>query len=106
MPGADWIAVELVYGTAERQVLLEYRVPEGTTLGEAIELSGIADSFAGTDFTTLEAGIWGKPCSRSHRLAAGDRIELYRPLKMDPRDARRELAAAGRSMGTKSGARP
>jgi putative ubiquitin-RnfH superfamily antitoxin RatB of RatAB toxin-antitoxin module len=58
--------------------------------------------FADADFLTLTAGVWGKPSDRSHRLVAGDRIELYRPLQIEPRDARRELAAAGMSMGTKN----
>jgi putative ubiquitin-RnfH superfamily antitoxin RatB of RatAB toxin-antitoxin module len=82
-------------------VLLEYCVPDGTTIGDAIDLSGIAEAFGEIDVATLQAGIWGKPFNRGHRVVAGDRIELYRPLRMDPRDARRELAAAGRSMGTK-----
>jgi putative ubiquitin-RnfH superfamily antitoxin RatB of RatAB toxin-antitoxin module len=105
MPSAESIAIELAYGTAERQVLIEYRVPDGTTMGEAIDLSGIAETIAEIDFATLEAGIWGKPFNRSHCVVAGDRIELYRPLQIDPRDARRELAAAGMSMGTKSSVR-
>jgi putative ubiquitin-RnfH superfamily antitoxin RatB of RatAB toxin-antitoxin module len=105
MPSAESITVELAYCTAERQILLEYRVPDGTTIGEAIDLSGIAETIAEIDIATLETGIWGKPFNRSHRVVAGDRIELYRPLQIDPRDARRELAAAGMSMGTNNSVR-
>jgi putative ubiquitin-RnfH superfamily antitoxin RatB of RatAB toxin-antitoxin module len=105
MPSAESITVELAYCTAERQILLEYRVPDGTTIGEAIDLSGIAETIAEIDIATLETGIWGKPFNRSHRVVASDRIELYRPLQIDPRDARRELAAAGMSMGTNNSVR-
>jgi hypothetical protein len=51
------------------------------------------------DLANCQAGIWGKPVGRDHRLKDGDRLELYRPLLMDPREARRKLAADGRSMG-------
>jgi len=43
-------------------------------------------------------GVWGRPVDRSHIAYDGDRIEIYRPLLLDPRDARRLLAEQGRTM--------
>ena len=43
----------------------------------------------GADLDRLQAGVWGRPVDRSHVLIDGDRVELYRPLAMDPREARR-----------------
>jgi putative ubiquitin-RnfH superfamily antitoxin RatB of RatAB toxin-antitoxin module len=48
----------------------------------------------------MQAGIWGRPVERDQAVSDGDRVELYRPLNMDPREARRRLAAAGRTMGS------
>ena len=51
--------------------------------------SGLARQFPDIDFDTLQTGVWGKPMARNHVVREGDRVELYRPLEMDPRDARR-----------------
>ena len=93
------LSVELVFGTAREQVLLKVVVAEGSTIGDAIGASHIQGLFPDDDLTSLSVGIWGKPADRNRRVRDGDRIELYRPLQMDPRDARRKLAAVGKSMG-------
>jgi len=81
--------VEVVFAMAEKQELLVIEVPEGSTVAAAIERSRLAGQFPDIDFDTLQAGVWGKPAARGHVVREGDRIELYRPLEMDPRDARR-----------------
>lgn len=83
------IDIELVCATPERQELLKLSVPAHTTVGEAIVLSGIASRFADENLAELQAGIWGRPVERQHRLEDGDRVELYRLLRTDPREARR-----------------
>ena len=65
----------------------------------AIRQSAIGDLFPEEDFSDYQVGIWGKLVKRSYSLKDGDRLEIYRPLLIDPREARRELAADGRSMG-------
>ena len=100
MPAVRSLSVEVVHGTAQKQVLLKISVPPGSTIREAIAFSAIEEMFPHEDFGALSIGIWGKPVNRDRQLVDGDRIEFYRPLEMDPRDARRELAAAGKSMGT------
>lgn len=99
MTNDGYVDVELVYGTAQSQALLRISVPKGTTILEAIEYSAIAEMFPDANFRKNPVGIWGRVVDRSRRVTNGDRIELYRPLEMDPRDARRELAAEGKSMG-------
>lgn len=64
-------------------------VPLHTTVAEAIERSGIATRFAKENIAEMQTGIWGRPVDRQHRLENGDRVELYRPLAIDPREARR-----------------
>jgi len=86
---AGQIDIELVYATPARQELLKLAVPARATVADAIELSGIASRFADENLGELQAGIWGRPVERQHRLEDGDRVELYRPLLTDPREARR-----------------
>ena len=50
------------------------------------------------DKDKLEIGVWGRVVEPGYRLKSGDRVEIYRPLEIDPRDARRKLAEAGRTM--------
>jgi len=96
----DLIEIELVLASAERQRLLSIQVSEGLTVAEVISQSGVEQEFPDEHIDDLAVGIWGKLVGRNHIVRDGDRIELYRPLQIDPREARRQLARAGRSMGT------
>jgi uncharacterized protein len=97
--GTGQLAIEVVHALPGQQELIALTVAPGTTVGEAIRQSAIGDRFLGEDLEKCQAGIWGKPVQRDHLVQHGDRIELYRPLRMDPREARRKLAAVGGSMG-------
>ncbi|WP_440221612.1 RnfH family protein [Dokdonella sp. MW10] len=88
---AETIRVEVAYAEPQRQFLRALEVPAGTTLEQAIGASGLADAF-GIDVDTLEAGIWSKRRDRGTVLGDGDRVELYRPLVVDPKEARRRRA--------------
>ena len=99
------IVVELVFALPERQVLLAVDVDEGATIAEVIAKSGIEDQFPEVDLGALATGVWGKPEGRDYVVKDGDRVEFYRPLHMDPREARRRLANAGMSMGQAQQAR-
>jgi len=81
--------IEIVFALPGRQVLRCVDLPEGSTVRDAIERSGLAGEFPGYDVDNLQAGVWGRPAGRSLSLHDGDRVELYRPLAMDPREARR-----------------
>jgi len=81
--------VEVVFALAEKQVLLLVELPAGATVGDAIDRSGLARQFPDCDLRGLQAGVWGNPADSDPPVRDGDRVELYRPLAMDPRDARR-----------------
>ncbi len=95
---SDGISVEVVFGLADKQELLTVSLPPGATAQDAIEQSGIRERFAGIDTRDLPIGIWGRVVARDARLEDGDRVEIYRPLEIDPREARRRLALSGRTM--------
>jgi putative ubiquitin-RnfH superfamily antitoxin RatB of RatAB toxin-antitoxin module len=94
----DEILVEIVFAAADTQSLLELKLDVGTTVERALELSGIYEKFANVDMTNMPVGIWGKLVERDRIVENGDRIELYRVLEIDPREARRRLAESGRTM--------
>ena len=88
----ETLRVEVVLAYAERQELVAIDVADGCTVGEAIDLA-LSAIFPDVHLDALQCGIWGQPVERSRRLREGDRVELYRPLETEPRDARRNRAA-------------
>lgn len=90
-PNQRVISVVLVYSSAPRQTREWLLNPaEGTTLRQAVIAAGVLNAFAGLDIDTLIVGIWGKRCGLNQPLKDQDRIEIYRPLRVDPMVARRE----------------
>lgn len=102
MADADAITVEVVYGLPQEQVLLALDVPAGTTAREAARLSGLAARFPGLDLDQAPLGIFGKleKDPEHHVLQAGDRVEIYRPLLIDPKEARRLRAERAKARRT------
>jgi putative ubiquitin-RnfH superfamily antitoxin RatB of RatAB toxin-antitoxin module len=99
MPGKSrTIRVEVVFALPELQVLVALELNDGATVAEAIERSGLGQQFPDEAIDALPVGIWGRVTARDQVLADGDRVEIYRPLEMDPREARRQLAQAGKTM--------
>lgn len=94
-----FIRVEVAYALPERQLVVPVEVPTGTTALEAVRLSGIEEQFREIDLETNRLGVFGKLCAPDRILAAGDRVEIYRPLKADPKARRRERAAEGGTIG-------
>jgi putative ubiquitin-RnfH superfamily antitoxin RatB of RatAB toxin-antitoxin module len=88
---ADTIDVEGAYAERDRQFLRRLRLPAGATIADAIVAAGL-EAELGIDASPLAAGIWSKPKPRETPLADGDRVELYRPLLADPKEARRRRA--------------
>ncbi len=91
---ANGVSVEVVLATPERQVLLVIAVGEGATVADVIAASGIDSHFPELPVQEMRTGIWGKPVSRDSTVKEGDRVELYRELEIDPREARRQRAIA------------
>jgi putative ubiquitin-RnfH superfamily antitoxin RatB of RatAB toxin-antitoxin module len=92
MAGPERLRVTVVYAVPEAPFVCELAVPPGTSLRQAIERSGLLDRHPECRLEALTAGIWGRPCPVDQLLADGDRVEIYRPLQRDPRQARRERA--------------
>ncbi len=93
------LRVEVVYALPDRQRLVAMEVPRDCTAREAVERSGLRHEFPEIDPKNNVLGIFGRRCAPDQRLRDGDRVEIYRPLKADPKEVRRELAARGRTMG-------
>lgn len=89
--------IEIAYAKPERQILLEIEVDEGSTVGEVLARA-CASGELPAEAADLTAGVWGRVVEKSRRLRTGDRIELYRALVMDPREARRRYAESGATM--------
>ncbi len=69
------------------EVALE--VAAGATVLEALRASGLLDHFARLDISSQSVGIWGRVCGLDTVLTEGDRVEVYRPLEVEPKEARR-----------------
>jgi putative ubiquitin-RnfH superfamily antitoxin RatB of RatAB toxin-antitoxin module len=91
------IAVEIVYALADRQVLRRILLPDGSTVEDAIQLSGLRAAFPEMD--TTHVGIHGEPVPLTTVLRDRDRVEIYRPLQADPKEVRRIRAAKKRAKG-------
>jgi putative ubiquitin-RnfH superfamily antitoxin RatB of RatAB toxin-antitoxin module len=88
---AERIRVSVVYAGPQRQIVREIEVAVDASVDDAIRASGIlADLPDG--FTAAGIGVFGSHVARDARLRDGDRIELYRPLLIDPKEARRRRA--------------
>jgi putative ubiquitin-RnfH superfamily antitoxin RatB of RatAB toxin-antitoxin module len=85
----DPIRVDVVYAAAKEVDAVSVRLPNGATVRDAIAASGIAARHA-VDFGAV--GIFGRRVPADASLADGDRVEIYRPLLNDPKEARRRRA--------------
>ena len=102
MAAPESTAVEVVYALRDRQRVIQVRFAEGMTATEAIEASGLLKDFPELAGSGLDLGVYGRVVQSTHLLRPGDRVEIYRRLTADPREARRQLAAQGRTRGSQS----
>lgn len=85
----ELIGVEVAYATPDRQQLIPVSLAANSTVEQAIEVSGILQEFPEIDLSQQKVGIFGQICNLDKNLSAEDRVEIYRPLKQNPMDARR-----------------
>jgi len=90
--------IEVAYALPDKQSLISLEVEEGTTIKEAIEASGVLDTYNQIDLTRDKVGIFSKFARLDTVLREKDRIEIYRPLIADPKKVRKERAAKGKEM--------
>lgn len=84
------LRIEVCYAGAEGQFIIPLEVAPGTTLGEAIDASGLRGRVPGLRVDDDHVGVFSRPRTLASVLRDGDRVEVYRPLTIDPREARRE----------------
>jgi uncharacterized protein len=89
----DRISVEVVYIDPPREFLCAVELAEGAVVADALAASGLAREFPLLDLATAPVGIFSRPATLRTALRAGDRVEVYRALKVDPKEVRRRRAA-------------
>ena len=87
------IAVEVTYARPERHWRVLLKLPPGSTVEDAIERSNLKLTIRDLVVDDEHVGIFGKKVTLATALREGDRVEIYRPLQADPKDARRRRAA-------------
>ncbi|HXW65279.1 MAG TPA: RnfH family protein [Burkholderiaceae bacterium] len=93
----DPIRVTVVYAQPQRQWLQPVELPSGATVQLAIERSGLLQAIPELRLEAIEVGIFHRRCGLDAPLRDGDRVELYRPLRLDPKEARRLRAARNKA---------
>jgi uncharacterized protein len=91
-PPEELIEVEITYPQSDEQAVVTLRVPLETTVGQAIELSGVLRNHPEFPGGSLAVGIFGHRVEFAQPLREFDRVEIYRPLIADPKNARRNRA--------------
>ena len=89
MADAERIRVEVAYAAPERQLLIEVDVAAGATAAMAVRASGILRSLPTLSLRRAELGIFGRRVDHDWVLSPGDRVEIYRALRLDPKESRR-----------------
>jgi sulfur carrier protein len=102
-----------MFSPAPREVLeWVVELAEGATVRDAVRASGWPEAGRGQDVAAMDVGIWGRRCTLDQPVRQGDRVEIYRPLLVDPKVARRErfqkqgARAAGLFAKRRPGAKP
>lgn len=90
---ADLLGISVCYASDKVEWLHPMQVEAGTTIGAAIERSGVLEAFPDINLTTQPVGIYAKKKTLDTVLRERDRIEIYRPLVADPKESRRKRAA-------------
>ncbi|MHB8423717.1 MAG: RnfH family protein [Gammaproteobacteria bacterium] len=99
MTGAEILRIEVVYALPDTQHVIAMQLAAGASVRTAIERSGLLQKFPEIRLAHDKVGIFGRVAKLDDGLDDGDRLEIYRPLVRDPKEARRELAARGKTMG-------
>ena len=98
MENAEKIPVEVAYALPDRQVILALDVAADASIEAVIRASGILQQFPEIDLGSNKVGVFGKLGKLTDTLHPGDRVEIYRPLIADPKEVRKQRAAAGKVM--------
>ncbi|HEX7349360.1 MAG TPA: RnfH family protein [Rhodanobacteraceae bacterium] len=92
MPEPAWIKVMVVYAEPSRVFSVALKLAEGATVNDAIDASHIRARRPEVAIDPARVGIFARRVTLDTKLSDGDRVEIYRPLKVDPKEARRRRA--------------
>jgi hypothetical protein len=98
MPEAGSLHLEVAYALPQRQELVRLVLPEGSTVEQAIEASGLLQKYGEIDLKRNKVGVFGKLSRLDAVLRDHDRVEIYRPLMADPKEVRKKRADEGKAM--------
>lgn len=96
MNAGEVLVVEVVHALPGRAVIRSFKLAAGATVADVLELAAGHPDFAGIDVRGASLAIFGRVALRESVLEDGDRVEILRPLAIDPKDARRARARAAR----------
>lgn len=94
---AELVWIEVVAALPDRQLVLELKVPPGTSLIEAVRLARLEERLPGLEIDEERLGVFGRVRRPDEAVVEGDRVEVYRPLSADPKEIRRQLAELARA---------
>lgn len=97
------LCIDVCYALPDAQTLISVSLPEGATVQQAIEASGILARHPEIDLARLKVGVYGKLKPLDTALADHDRVEIYRPLIVDPKTARQRRVDKSRREGSIEG---
>lgn len=95
---SETIHIEVAYALPDKQRIVKLDVPSGTTALQAVSMSQLDEVFddlvVGPD---IKLGVWGKAVTGDRVLTMGERVEIYRPLLIDPKEVRKARAARAKA---------
>jgi uncharacterized protein len=102
LPAVHDLRVEIVYAHPQRSISKSLRLPQGSTIADALAAAASDTDLSGVDLAKSPVGIFGKVARRDQTLKDGDRIEIYRPLLEEPKLARRKRSSRKASKPVRS----
>ena len=96
----ETVAIEVVFAVQEKQEVMRLEVPSGTLIRDAVRLSRIESLFPNYDLSMLSLGVWSEAKPEAYVVQSGDRVEVYRSLINNAKDARRRRAETQASKKT------
>jgi putative ubiquitin-RnfH superfamily antitoxin RatB of RatAB toxin-antitoxin module len=97
MDASSRVAVSVVYATPDRQTVVSLNVPAKSTVADVVAASGLLARFPEID-RSPKCAIFGRPVALTGGVLPGDRVEILRPLAIDPKEGRRRAAAQAREI--------
>ena len=97
MEKPESLRVRVAYALPDRQVSVALEVPPGTTAADAVTRSKLLEKFPEAAARPLSCAVFGRAVPLTYELREGDRVEILRPLLIDPKQSRREAAERSRA---------